>query len=168
MNKIKITKKIHLLPYIYVDADGCPVKQEIYRIAKRYGVQVYLVSNTWIDAPLESWIEVVVVSKDMDAADNWIVEHIVENDIVISSDIPLASRCLKKGAHVIDPRGYIFQEDTIGDALANRELMSYLRDMGMITKGQNPFNKQDRSRFLQRMEETFQKIQKIIKTHSLP
>ena len=146
------------MPDIFVDADGCPVKPEIYRVAKRYGLKVYVVSNTWINAPLDCWIEVVVVDKQFDAADNWIVEHVGEHDIVISSDIPLASRCLKKGGHALDPRGYLFEEDTIGDALANRELMAYLRDMGVATRGPAPFDQKDRSRFLQRLNETIQLV----------
>lgn len=162
MTPKETTQNKHPLPDIFVDADGCPVKQEVYRVAKRYGLLVYLVSNVWIDAPMECWIKVVVVSKEFDAADDWIAEHIAENDIVVSGDIPLASRCLKKGSYAVDPRGYIFEEDTIGDSLANRELMSYLRDMGIMTKGQNPFSQKDRSRFLQRMEETIQRIQKTI------
>ncbi len=99
-------------------------------------------------------VELVVVGKQFDAVDNWIVEHVGENDIVISADIPLASRCLKKGARVIDPRGHIFTDDCIAESLANREIMAYLRDMGIMTGGPAPLEKRDRSRFLQALDNT--------------
>ncbi len=143
---------------IFVDADGCPVKQEIYRVAKRYGLKVTLVSNSWMRTPHESWVEIVVVDGQFNAADDWIVEHVSENDIVISGDIPLASRCLEKGAHVLAPTGRVFTQDGIGDALARREFLSYLRDLGNLTTGPAPFEKRDRSRFLQRLDETIQAV----------
>jgi hypothetical protein len=146
---------------IFVDADGCPVKQEIYRVAKRYGIKVTLVSNSRMRAPQEDWLEAVVVEGQFNAADDWIVDHVNEDDIVITGDIPLASRCLTKGARVLAPAGRVFSEEGIGDALATRELLSHLRDLGTITGGPAPFDKRDRSRFLQRLDETIQAVRSI-------
>jgi uncharacterized protein YaiI (UPF0178 family) len=146
------------LTNIFVDADGCPVKQEIYRVARRYGLKVTLVSNSRMRTPQEDWLKAVVVAGQFNAADDWIVEHVSRNDIVITGDIPLASRCLEKGAQVIAPTGRVFSEEGIGDALATRELLSHLRDLGTITGGPAPFDKRDRSRFLQRLDETIQAI----------
>ena len=143
---------------IFVDADGCPVKQEVYRVAKRYGLKVTLVSNSRMRTPHEDWLEIVVVDGQFDAADDWIVEHVSENDIVISGDIPLASRCLEKGAQVLAPTGRVFTRESIGEALAGREFLSYLRDLGSIKGGPAPFEKRDRSRFLQRLDETIQAV----------
>ena len=141
---------------IYVDADGCPVKNEVFRVALRYGLRVYVVSNSRMRVPEEGLVKPVLVAKGFDAADDWIVEHVVENDITVSADIPLAARCLEKGARVLDPKGRIFTQDSIGGALANRELMAYLRDMGEITGGPAPFAKRDRSRFLERLDQVIQ------------
>ena len=143
---------------IFVDADACPVKQEVYRVAKRYGLKVALVSNARMRTPNEDWLEMVVVDGQFDAADDWIVEHISENDIVISGDVPLASRCLGKGVKVLSPTGHVFTHDNIGEALASREFLSYLRDLGTITGGPAPFEKRDRSRFLHRLDETIQAV----------
>jgi uncharacterized protein YaiI (UPF0178 family) len=143
---------------IFVDADGCPVKPEVYRVAKRYGLKVTLVSNSRIRTPQEDWLEGVVVDGQFNAVDDWIVEHVSENDIVITGDIPLASRCLEKDARVLGPSGRIFTKESIGDALASRELLSHLRDLGTITGGPAPFEKRDRSRFLQRLDETIQAL----------
>lgn len=141
---------------IYIDADGCPVKNEVYRVAKRFGLKVYLVSNSRMGIPQGELFELVIVNEGFNAADDWIVEQVRDNDIVVSSDIPLAARCLEKGARVIDPKGRVFSKETIGDALANRELMAYLRDMGDVTGGPAPFEKRDRSRFLHRLDEVIQ------------
>jgi uncharacterized protein YaiI (UPF0178 family) len=146
------------LSEILVDADGCPVKQEIYRVAKRYGLKVTLVSNSWMRIPREEWLELVVVNDQFDAADDWIVDHITENDIVISGDIPLASRCIEKGARVLGPKGRVFTKDSIGDAVASRALQSHLRELGIMTGGPAPFEKRDRSRFLQRLDEIVQAV----------
>jgi uncharacterized protein YaiI (UPF0178 family) len=143
---------------IFVDADGCPVKQEVYRVAKRYGLRGILVSNSRMRTPHEDWLEVVVVDGQFNAADDWIVEHVSEDDIVITGDIPLASRCLEKGAQVLAPTGRVSTRDSIGEALASRELLSHLRDLGTITGGPAPFEKRDRSRFLQRLDETIQAV----------
>ena len=143
---------------IFIDADGCPVKQEVYRVAKRYGLKVILVSNSRMRSPQEPWLEAVVVVGQFNAADDWIVEHVSENDIVITGDIPLASRCLEKGARVLAPTGRVFTRDSIGEALASRELLSHLRNLGTITGGPAPFEKRDRSRFLQRLDGMIQGV----------
>ncbi|MDQ7785041.1 MAG: YaiI/YqxD family protein [Desulfomonilaceae bacterium] len=141
---------------IYVDADGCPVKNEVFRVARRYGLKVYVVSNSRLRLPQEPLIELVIVNEGFDAADDWIVEHVDENDVAVSADIPLAARCLEKGARILDPKGRIFTEDSIGSALATRDLMAHLRDMGDITKGPAPFEKRDRSRFLRHLDDVIQ------------
>ena len=147
-------------PHLFVDADGCPVKEEIYRVAKRYQLDVTLVSNAWMRIPREVWLTQVVVPGGLDVADDWIVEHVTENDIVISDDIPLASRSLKKGALVLSPRGRVHTEDSIGDALASRDLLSQLRDLGTMTGGPAPFEKRDRSRFLERLDQAIQTVRR--------
>jgi uncharacterized protein len=141
---------------IYVDADASPVKNEVIKVAKRYGLKVYLVSNSEMQVGPNESVEMVIVSGDFDAADDWIAERITDQDIAVSSDIPLASRCLEKGARVIDPKGRVFTEESIGEALANRQLMAYLRELGNITGGPAPYGKQDRSRFLQRLDDLIQ------------
>jgi len=145
---------------LLVDADGCPVKQEVYRVAGRHELEVHVVSNSWMRVPDDDRVHSVVVEGGFDAADDWIVEHVAADDIVISADIPLASRCLAKGAVVLGSRGHEFTDDNIGDALASRELMSHLRDMGNVTGGPPPFERRDRSRFLQRLEEIIQRIRR--------
>lgn len=145
---------------ILVDADACPVKDEIYRVAKRHGLKVRLVANAWMRTPLEPWIELTVVKKDFDEADDWIVEHAEAGDIVVTADIPLAARCLKKGARAIGPKGRIFSDDDIGETEATRDLMAELREAGVITSGPAPFAKKDRSRFLQSLEDLIRKVQR--------
>jgi uncharacterized protein YaiI (UPF0178 family) len=145
---------------IYIDADACPVKQEVYRVAARYGLHVTVVANTPMRVPDADGVELVVVDDQFDAADDWIVEQVTTSDIVVSADIPLAARCLEKGARVLDPRGGIFTEDSIGEALAGRELLSQLREMGTLTGGPAPFEKRDRSRFLQQLDQTIQAVKR--------
>ncbi len=145
---------------IYIDADACPVKQEVYRVAARYGLHVTVVANTPMRVPDSDVVELVVVDDQFNAADDWIVEQVTTNDIVVSADIPLAARCLEKGARVLDPRGGVFTEDSIGEALASRELLSQLRDMGTITGGPAPFEKRDRSRFLQQLDQIIQAVKR--------
>jgi uncharacterized protein YaiI (UPF0178 family) len=157
----------HLIT-IYVDADGCPVKNEVYRVAKRYGLKVYLVSNSRMRIPQEELFELVIVDEQFNAADDWIVEQVRDDDIVVSADIPLAARCLGKGARVTDPKGRVFTKESIGDALANRELMAYLRDMGNMTGGPDPFEKRDRSRFLQRLDDIIQAAVRARKSEGRP
>ena len=143
---------------IYIDADACPVKQEVYRVADRFKLHVFLVSNTFMRVPDNKLIKPVIVDDTPDAADNWIVEKASEGDIVITADIPLASRSLKKGAFVISPSGKYFTQDNIGQILATRNLMADLRDSGDITGGPAPFTKRDRSNFLQRLDELIHSI----------
>ena len=145
---------------IYVDADACPVKEEVYRVAQRYGLRVVLVSNAWLRVPNEEWLELVVVGAELDAADAWIVEHVSGDDIVVTADIPLAAMCLEKGAGVLGPRGRPYTEDSIGGALATRELMSQLREMGEVSGGPPPFEKRDRSQFLQALDRMINAVQK--------
>jgi len=146
------------LPEIIVDADACPVKQEVYRVAKRYGLKVTLVANSQMHIPSEDWLELVIVNDQFDAADDWIAAHVTKNDIVISGDIPLASRCLKKGARALGPKGDVFTQASIGNALATRDLMAHLRVIGMDTGGPAPLEKRDRSRFLQSLDTIVQSI----------
>jgi len=148
------------LLHIYIDADACPVKQEVYRVAKRYGLDVTLVANSWMRVPDERWLRLEVVGEGFDAADDWIVEQVQADDIVITADIPLASRCVKAGASVIGTTGKPFTENNIGSALATRDLLSELRGAGEITGGPAPLQKRDRSRFLQTLDEVIQSIRR--------
>ena len=141
---------------IYVDGDACPVKDEIYRVAGRHRLLSRVVTNTWLRLPESTLIELQVVSEGLDAADDWIVDHIAPGDIAVTADIPLAARCLEKGAVVLGPSGKPFNADNIGGALATRDLMADLRDCGEI-RGNNPsFTKQDRIRFLNALENSIQ------------
>ncbi len=145
---------------IYVDADACPVKKEIFNIAKRHNLQVYVVSNSSLSIVLDENVHKIQVSSDFDAVDNWIVEHILMHDIVITTDILLADRCLKKGACAISPTGKIFNDSNIGAAKAMRELRAYLRETGMEQSYNSTFSKQKRSSFLQTFEEIIQSIKR--------
>ena len=137
---------------IYVDADACPVKPEVYRIAERHGLRVFVVGNTPIAVPRDPLIERVVVAAGMDAADDWIAERAAEGAIVVTQDIPLAARVVKAGGIAIAPNGKPFSENSIGMALATRNLMDSLRSAGEITGGPKPFSPKDRSAFLQSLE----------------
>ena len=148
--------------HIFVDADACPVKEEVYRVANRYRLDVTLVANSWMRVPDEQWIALEVVKDGFDAADDWIVEHVQLHDIVITADILLASRCLKEGASVVGPTGRPFTEENIGQVVATRDLLSELRGAGEIKGGPPPLRKRDRSRFLQQFDEA---IQAIRRTH---
>jgi uncharacterized protein YaiI (UPF0178 family) len=141
------------LAVIIVDADACPVKKEVYRVAERYGLSVQVVANSGIWLPDAPRVERVVVSGDPDAADDWIAEHAEANDVVVTEDIPLAARCVKKGARVLNSKGRVFTEASVVEALATRDLMAQLRDQGMIGGGPAPFRDRDRSLFLQRLDE---------------
>lgn len=143
---------------IYVDADACPVKDEVYRVADRYRLEVTVVSNSPLRVPAETLVTGIVVREGLDEADDWIVDHVGENDIVITGDIPLASRSLKKGAHALGFGGRPFTVENIGDALATRELLAGLREQGELGSGPPPFDKRDRSRFLQALDAMIQKI----------
>ena len=152
--------------HIFVDADACPVKQEVYRVANRFGLEVTLVTNSWMRVPNERRIALEVVGDGLDEADDWIVEHVQPHDIVVTADIPLASRCLKEGARVLGPTGKPFTEDNIGMTVATRDLLSELREAGEITGGPPPLNKRDRSRFLQQLDEMIQAIRREHPHHS--
>ncbi|MCE5249721.1 YaiI/YqxD family protein [bacterium] len=147
---------------IYVDADACPVKQEICRVAKRYRMNVTFVSNSRMRLPDQEGVKLIVVDGQLDAADDLIAEHVAQDDIVVTADIPLAFRCVKSGARVIGPTGHIFTIANIGDALATRNLMSELREAGSITGGPPPFQKRDRSRFLQGLDQIVQSIKRTL------
>jgi uncharacterized protein YaiI (UPF0178 family) len=138
---------------IYVDGDACPVKDEVYRVARRYGIKVFVVSNAPLRVPRDDLIELVVVRGGFDAADDWIVERIGPGDVAVTADIPLADRCLRKGARVLSPKGQVFTEDSIGEALATRALLDMLRQSGEFGGGPAPFAPADRSRFLSKLDE---------------
>jgi uncharacterized protein YaiI (UPF0178 family) len=151
---------------IYIDADSCPVKEGVYRVAKRHGLHVTVVSGTWLRTPMESWIrlEVVEDTGGLDAADDWIVERTGTNDIVVTDDIILASRCLEKGSRVISTRGRAFTPDSIGDALATRDLMANLREVGAVTGGPAGFTRSDRSAFLQQLDNAVNALKRASKS----
>jgi uncharacterized protein YaiI (UPF0178 family) len=133
---------------ILVDGDACPVKQEVYRVAERHGARVCVVANSFMAVPPAPWIERVVVGAAFDAADDWIADHAGKGTVVITSDVPLASRCVASGADVLAPNGRAFTRNSIGMALATRDLMADLREAGAITGGPKPFSPRDRSAFL--------------------
>ena len=143
---------------IYVDADACPVKDETIRVAARHGLKTYLVSDGGIRPSQSPLVELVIVAQGADAADDWIAAHIQKSDICVTNDIPLASRCLERGALAIRPNGEPFTENGIGLELANRELMQGLPESGKITGGPNPFRNSNRSEFLSRLETTVQAV----------
>lgn len=137
---------------IFVDADACPVKNEIYRVAERYALHVYVVANAFMAVPRSELIERVIVPEGPDVADQWIAERAGPTDIVVTADIPLAARCVRAGASVIGPTGKAFTEDSIGMTLATRNLMADLRSAGAVTRGPPPLSRQDISRFLSAMD----------------
>ena len=143
---------------IYVDGDACPVREEIYRVAARLKVKVYVVSNGSrpIRPPGVSSIRMVLVGDTADAADDWIAERVGAMDVCVTSDIPLASRCLKKGARVVSPTGKQWTDANIGNALAGREIARHLRELRQNTGGPAPLTKRDRSRFLSALDTALQ------------
>lgn len=145
---------------IYVDGDACPVKEEVFRVAKRHNLQVYLVSNSRLNMIVDQNVHKIQVSSDLDAADDWIVQHIQVEDIVVTIDILLADRCLKKGARAISSTGKVFNNSNIGATKAMRELRAYLRETGIAPSYNASFSKQKRSRFLQALEEMIQSIKR--------
>lgn len=146
--------------HVYVDADGCPVKDEVYRVAARCELHVSVVANARIRVPSDPRVTLVVVGSAFDAADDWIAQRCGVDDIVITADIPLAARCLQNGARVLGHRGDLFTEDSIGDALASRDIATYLRDIGEPTRGPAPFTPRHRSSFLQRLDDVVQAIRR--------
>jgi uncharacterized protein YaiI (UPF0178 family) len=150
---------------LLIDADACPVKQEVYRVAERHAlkgtaIKVFVVSNSPIAVPRDEMIERVVVAAGMDEADNWIAERAHRGDIVVTADVPLASRCVKAGATVIAPNGKPFTEDSIGMTLATRNLMDSLRSSGEITGGPKPFAPRDRSAFLASLDQAIVRLKR--------
>ncbi|TVR10284.1 MAG: YaiI/YqxD family protein [Salinarimonadaceae bacterium] len=142
---------------VYVDADACPVKDEVYRVADRHGVRVVVVANSFLNVPRSPAIERVIVGEGLDVADDWIAERADASSIVVTNDIPLADRCVKAGAAVLAPDGRAFTPDTIGMALATRNLMTDLREAGAVTGGPKPFTRQDRSAFLSALDQTIRR-----------
>lgn len=145
---------------IYVDADACPVKEEIYRVARRYGEPVRVVANAPLRVPADESIELVVVRGGYEAADDWIAEQIGPGDLVVTADILLADRCLKAGARALGIKGYPFTDDSIGEALAGRAVLDMLRQAGQYGGGPSPFAKADRSRFLGKLDQMLVAIRK--------
>lgn len=146
---------------IYVDADACPVKEEVSRVAKRYQLNVTYVANSRMRVPDPETAKLILVEGQPDAADHWITEHVSPNDIVVTGDIPLAYRCIQKGARAIGSTGNVFSEENIGQLLATRDLMAELREAGTLTGGgPPPFQKQDRSRFLHALDQMIQNIKR--------
>lgn len=145
---------------IFVDADACPVKPEVYRVAERCGLQVTLVTNSWMRVPDHPWLRLKLVEDGFDAADDWIVDHIEPDDIVVTADILLANRCLKAGARAIGTTGKPFTENNIGQIVATRDLLTDLRGAGEVTGGPPPLTKRDRSRFLQSLDAVIQEIRR--------
>ena len=137
---------------LFVDADACPVKDEIYKVALRYGLRTFVVANSFIQIPDHPLLERFIVDSGPDAADDWIAERCRSGDIVITQDIPLADRALKAGAQAIGNQGKPFTRDSIGSALAGREIGEHLRAMGVATSGPRAFAASDRSRFLQELD----------------
>lgn len=146
---------------IYIDADACPVKDEAYRVAVRYGLEVLVVSNSWIRTPASALIHLVVVQDGPDAADDWIAARASRGDIVVTADIPLAQRALGAGAQALHPAGRTFTSDNIGAALASRAVGEHLRSMGEITGGPAPFAAADRSRFLQALDAAVMRARRL-------
>ncbi|MCZ4281824.1 YaiI/YqxD family protein [Kiloniella laminariae] len=142
---------------IYVDGDACPVKEEVIRVAERHGLQIHLVSNSWLRYGRHPLVNSVVVPEGLDVADDWIADNIKPGDIAVTADIPLASRCVKQGAKVLDPKGKIFTEESMGMTLAVRDLMTNLRESGEIRSYSPAFTKQDRSRFLSALDQIIHK-----------
>lgn len=145
---------------LYIDADACPVKDEAYRVAARHGAPVFVVSNSPMRVPREPWLTPVLVSAGPDAADDWIAERATTGDVVVTADIPLASRALKAGALAVHPAGRPFTPDNIGSALAGRMVGEHLRSMGETTRGPPAFTPADRSRFLQALESAMRRAKK--------
>jgi uncharacterized protein len=142
---------------IFVDADACPVKPEIYRVAERYGLKVYVVANAFMAVPRSELIERVIVAEGPDAADDWIAERATEFDIVITADIPLAARLVPAGVVVIDPRGEVLDEENVGERLSVRDFMSEMRDAGVTTGGPRPYGARDKQRFASALDAALQR-----------
>lgn len=145
------------MPEIFIDADACPVKDEIYAVAARHGVPVVVVANQRMYVPQDLGVEMIVVEQGPDVADDWIVEEVREFDVVITSDLPLAARCIPLGARVVSPNGREFDADSIGNLVATRDLKADLREGGVSSGGPRPMTSRDRSRFSSKLEEMIQR-----------
>jgi len=146
---------------IFIDADACPVKDEAYKVAARYGLKTFVVSNSFIQIPSSALIERRIVDAGPDVADDWIAAEVQPGDIVVTNDIPLADRVLKAGGAAIAPNGRAFTADSIGSALAQRSIMEHIRSTGEITGGPRPFAGADRSRFLQALDEAVNRQRRV-------
>ena len=144
---------------IYIDADACPVKGEVYRVARRYGLRVAVVANAPLRVPAVGRVE-LVVRPGFGAADGWIAEQAGPGDVVVTADVPLAARCVAKGARVLDPKGRAFTDRDVGAALATRDLMDELRRGGVVTGGPAPMTPRDRSRFLSKLDEAVNAVRR--------
>ncbi len=144
---------------VYIDADACPVKDEVYRVARRYAMPVKVVANAPLRVPADALVE-LVVCPGFGAADDWIAEQAGPGDVVVTADIPLAARCLDKGARALGPKGHPFTDNDIGSALAMRELLDELRQGGAVTGGPAPMTAKDRSRFLSKLDETVNAVRR--------
>jgi uncharacterized protein YaiI (UPF0178 family) len=147
---------------ILVDADACPVKSEVYRVAERHGLRVYVVANSPIQVPRDPLVERVTVGSSLDAADNWIAERADAAAIVVTNDIPLANRCVKAGAKVIAANGRAFTESAMGMTLAMRNLVADLREAGAVTGGPPAFSSRDRSAFLAELDQTIRRLRRTV------
>lgn len=145
---------------IYIDADACPVKEETYKVAARYKIKTYVVANSYMRVPLDPLVEMKVVAGTFDAADDWIFESVTDRDIVITADILLAERCVKKKVRVLGPKGAEFTDDNIGSAVASRELMQNLRHMGEMRGGPAPMDQKARSQFLGKLDQIIQSLKR--------
>lgn len=145
---------------IYIDADACPVKDEVYKVARRFAMKTFVVANSTMRVPTESLFELVVRSG-FGAADDWIAGVIGPCDVCITSDVPLAARCVAAGAVALDPKGRLFNADTIGEAVAMRDLMEELRTTGEARGGPGPMTAKDRSRFLSRLDEVINAARRV-------
>ena len=149
---------------IYIDADACPVKEEVYKVARRYGIRTAVVANAPLRVPADPLVE-LVVRQGFGAADDWIAEQAGPGDVVVTADIPLAARCLAKGARVLDPKGWPLTDSAIGAALATRDLMDELRRSGVVTGGPAPRTAKDRSRFLAQLDEAINAVRREHRSH---
>ena len=149
---------MHAVLELYVDADSCPVKDEIYRVAYRYALTVHVVANQSVHVAASDSFHFVLVGDRFDEADDWIAERASEGDIVITADILLAARCLENDARVLDPRGRVFKDESIGEAIAAREAQAYMREMGIQAGGPPPMQEKDRSKFLMSLDQVVQQV----------
>jgi uncharacterized protein YaiI (UPF0178 family) len=149
------------LTEIFVDGDACPVKDEVYAVATRLGLAVIVVANQRINVPQDLGVEMIVVEAGPDAADDWIVEEIQASDVVVTADIPLAARCLEVGALALGTNGREFTTDSIGNALATREIKAHVRETGAMTGGPAPLSSRDRSQFSNRLDQVVQRAMRM-------